>query len=137
MNEAERRFGKLKKLPKSLSLFDLPNDTARIYIRYSKVHGRKQSFYGLRYEDLKQLEGLNSFICFIWDTQREPLFIPFAEFEDIFRELTPASDGQYKAQIFHQSDQNELYIRSPDFLAFSINGSVSWRLSQATGSQIS
>jgi len=78
--EIEKRFGKLNKLPKSLSLFDLSNNTARIYIRYSKIHPRKRSFYGLREEDLKQLEGFNSFICFIWDTQEEPLFISFIEF---------------------------------------------------------
>jgi len=110
LKETERRFGNLKKLPQSLSLFDLPNEIARIYIRYSKVHGGNKSFYGLRDEDLKQLEGFNSFICFIWDIQKEPLFIPFSEFEDIFQELTPASDGQYKLQIYHQPDQNELYI---------------------------
>ncbi|MEZ4793645.1 MAG: hypothetical protein R2783_09330, partial [Gelidibacter sp.] len=122
--EIERRFGKLKKLPNSLSLFDLPNDTARIYIRYSKVHGRNQSFYGLREEDLKQLEGLNSFICFIWDSLKEPLFIPFAEFEEIFHFLTPASDGQYKAQIFHQADQNELYLANAG--RFNVESFFGW-----------
>ena len=124
LKEAERRFGKLKKLSKSLSLFDFSNDSARIYIRYSKVHKRNQSFYGLRNEDLKQLEGLNSFICFIWDTQNEPLFIPFSEFEDIFHELTPASDGQYKVQIYHQLDQNELYIANAG--KFNIESFFGW-----------
>lgn len=110
LNELEKRFGKLKKLPKSYSLFDLPNSTARIYVRYSKIHRREHSFYGLRDKDLNQLGGLNSFICFIWDQQKEPIFIPYSEFEDVFREITPASDGQYKAHIFHQPEQNELYI---------------------------
>ncbi|PJA51645.1 MAG: hypothetical protein CO167_12935, partial [Candidatus Marinimicrobia bacterium CG_4_9_14_3_um_filter_48_9] len=75
IDELERRFGKLKKLPKSLSLFDFPNGKVRVYIRYSKTHGSNQTFYGLRKEDLKQLEGKNSFICFIWDSQSEPLFL--------------------------------------------------------------
>lgn len=122
--ELEKRFGKLIKLPKSLSLFDLPNNTARLYIRYSKIHGKKQSFYGLRSDDLKQLEGLNSFICFIWDTQNEPLFIPFAEFEDIFKEIDPAQDGQYKVQIYHQIEQNELYIAQAG--RFNVESFLGW-----------
>ena len=48
LNELEERYGKLKKLPNSLSLFDVAEGSSRIYVRYSKVHGRNQSFYGLR-----------------------------------------------------------------------------------------
>lgn len=125
VNGIEKRFGKLKKLPKSNSLFDFPHDRARIYIRYSRIHqGRNQSFYGLRNEDLKQLEGFNSFICFVWNAQKDPLFIPFSEFEEIFGELTPASDGQFKVQIFHQIDQNELYIANAG--RFNIESFFGW-----------
>ncbi len=101
LKNLEERYGSLKKLPNSLSLFEIGDGAFRIYIRYSKVHSRNQSFYGIRKEDLKQLDGFNSVICFLWDTQTEPLFIPYQEFEDVFSILEPALDGQIKAQIFH------------------------------------
>jgi len=123
LQEIESQFGKLKKLPRSLSLYDL-SDAARIYIRYSKVHNGNHSFYGLRAEDLKHLEGLNSFLCFLWDKQKEPLFIPFAEFEDVFKELTPANDGQFKVHIFLGQEQTELYISNAG--RFNIEGFFGW-----------
>ena len=99
LKNIEARYGKLKKFPNSLSLFEIGDGVCRIYIRYSKVHSRNQSFYGIRKEDLKQLDGFNSVICFLWDIQKEPLFIPYSEFEEVFSVLEPASDGQIKAQI--------------------------------------
>ncbi len=117
------KYGKLKKLPGSLSLYEIGNGVARIYIRYSKVHSRNQSFYGLRKDDLKQLEGFNSVICFLWNTQTEPAFIPYPDFEEIFNSLTPASDGQYKAQIYHDGE-NELYIANAG--RFNIEGFIGW-----------
>jgi hypothetical protein len=119
------RYGKLKPLPGSLSLFEIGESLARIYIRYSKVHDKNQTFYGLRKEDLKQLEGVNSVICFLWNTQTEPIFIPFSEFEDVFSSLTPASDGQYKAQIY-QDDSTELYIANAG--RFNIDGFYGWHI---------
>jgi len=110
LNELTKRYGNPKKLNNSLSLFDLGEGALRIYIRYSKVHGGNKSFYGLRFEDLKQLEGVNSIICFLWDTQSEPLFVPFEDFEDIFNSINPASDGQFKVQLYHSIDALELYI---------------------------
>lgn len=111
------------------SLFDLSNDLTRIYIRYSKIHGGKRSFYGLRDKDLNQLEGLNSFICFIWDKQKSPVFLPFYKFEEIFSELKPASDGQYKVQIFHHNDQTEIYI--PEAGRFNIESFFGWNFFEA------
>ena len=125
LNELEKRYGKLKKLPDSLSLFDLGEGSLRIYIRYSKVHGRSQSFYGLRNGDLKQLEGINSVICFLWDNQHEPLFIPFSEYEDVFNSLEPASDGQFKAQIYHNLDPLELYIANAG--RFNVEAFIGWK----------
>src|SRR3954471_11972976 len=110
LQELQIRFGKLKKLPNSNSLFEIGEGLLRIYIRYSKIHSRNQTFYGIRKEDLKQLDGFNSVICFLWDSQKEPLFVPYYEFEEIFSELEPASDGQIKAQIYLESDATELYI---------------------------
>lgn len=123
LNELTRKYGKLKQLSGSLSLFEIGGGSARIYIRYSKIHGRNQSFYGLRKEDLKQLEGFNSVICFLWANQTEPVFIPFADFEDVFSSLTPASDGQFKCQIYH-GDGIELYIANAG--RFSIEGYFGW-----------
>ncbi|HDL02870.1 MAG TPA: hypothetical protein ENH25_01915, partial [candidate division Zixibacteria bacterium] len=117
------KYGKPKKLAQSLSLYEIGNGVARIYIRYSRIHNKNKSFYGLRKEDLKRLEGFNSVICFLWDTQTEPAFIPYADFEEIFSSLTPASDGQYKVQIYHNGE-NELYIANAG--RFNIEGFIGW-----------
>lgn len=124
INDLEKKCGRLKKMPNSLSLYEIGAGTVRIYIRYSKVHGRNQSFYGLRYNDLKQLEGLNSVIVFLWDNQSEPLFIPYSEFEEVFNSLEPATDGQFKVQIYHNLDQLEIYIANAG--RFNVEGFIGW-----------
>jgi hypothetical protein len=124
LENLEKRFGKLKKFSTSYSLFDLGENSLRMYIRYSKVHEKKQSFYGLRKEDLLQLEGKNSIICFLWDAQIEPLFVPFSEFEEVFNSLQPASDGQFKVQVFHGQDSLELYIANAG--RFNVENFVGW-----------
>src|SRR5436190_5952116 len=124
LKDLEDRYGKLKKLPNSLSLFEIGNGLCRIYIRYSKVHSRNQSFYGIRKEDLKQLDGFNSIICFLWDTQKEPLFLPYSEFEEVFTVLEPATDGQIKAQIFQEKDSTELYLANAG--RFNVEALVGW-----------
>lgn len=123
LEQLKSRYGKPKQLPGSLSLFEIGDGLYRIYVRYSKVHARNRTFFGLRQDDLKQLEGFNSVICFLWDTQTEPIFIPFTEFEDIFHALTPASDGQYKVQIY-PDDETELYIANAG--RFNIEGFYGW-----------
>ncbi len=123
LEQLKSRYGKPKQLPGSLSLFEIGDGLARIYIRYSKIHPRNRTFFGLRQDDLKQLEGFNSVICFLWDTQPEPIFIPFSDFEDIFNILTPASDGQFKAQIY-PNDETELYIANAG--RFNVEGFYGW-----------
>ena len=123
LEQLTSKYGKPKLLPGSLSLFEIGNGLARIYIRYSKIHGRNQAFYGLRQEDLKQLEGFNSVICFLWNNQTEPVFIPFSDFEEVFNTLTPASDGQFKAQIY-QDDGIEFYLANAG--RFNIEGFCGW-----------
>ncbi len=110
LSEFRNRFGRLHRLGKSLSLFEVGDGAARIYIRYSKVHSKRKTFFGLRKEDLLQLEGHKSFICFLWNNQQEPLFIPYSDYEDIFREISPASDGQYKAHVYLQEEGDEFFI---------------------------
>lgn len=122
--ELKNRFGRLTKLPNSLSLFEIGEGMCRIYIRYSKVHSRNQSFYGIRKEDLRQLDGFNSVICFLWDTASEPLFVPYNEFEEIFSVLEPASDGQIKAQIYQEPDGTELYIANAG--RFNVESFIGW-----------
>jgi len=125
LRELKERFGRLSKLGKSQSLYELGNGAARIYIRYSKVHERGQTFYGLRKEDLQQLEGHPSLMCFIWDNQTEPLFLPYADYEDVFKSTTPASDGQYKVQVYIQDAGNELYIANAG--RFNVESYFGWQ----------
>lgn len=65
-------------------------------------------FYGLRKVDLNSLEGRCGILCFLWDGQPEPLFVPFSEFEDVFTELSPANDAA--------ADQRRSAARSLRFL---------------------
>ncbi|GAB4298708.1 MAG: hypothetical protein Kow0098_24350 [Ignavibacteriaceae bacterium] len=56
---------------------------------------------------MKKLEGTNSVICFLWDNQKEPIFIPFSDYEEIFSQINPAADGQFKAQIYLGKESSE------------------------------
>src|SRR5436189_5862162 len=100
-NLAER-YGAVRKLENSQSLFELHDSRVRLYLRYSKVHGRNQTFYGLREDDLRQLQGHPSVICLLWNEQAVPLLIPFSNYEDVFQTVNAATDGQYKAQVYLQ-----------------------------------
>ena len=110
LKEITHRLGRLHKLGKSQSLYEVGDGAARIYIRYSKIHSKGQTFYGLRKEDLQQLNGYISIICFLWNNQVEPLFVNYSDYEDIFRAISPASDGQYKVQVYIKKEGSELYI---------------------------
>ena len=105
-----KRFGDLHKIKGSESLFTIGEDAARIYIRYSKVHPGGRTFFGLREVDLRQLEGHNAFLCFLLDDGSAPLFVPYGDFEEIFRNAQTASDGQYKVQLLSRNDGIDLYI---------------------------
>jgi hypothetical protein len=103
-------LGELHKLPHSQSLFSVGDDAARIYLRYSRVHERRHAFFGLREVDLRQLEGHNAFVCFFLDDGSPPLFVPYADFEEVFRGAEVASDGQYKVYLYSQHDALELAV---------------------------
>lgn len=124
LKELSQRYGAIHKLAGSLSLYELGDGAARVYIRYSKVHSKNQTFYGLREEDLRTLEGYPSVICFLWDNQEEPLFIPLTDYEDVFQSTTPARDGQYKAQVYLQSTGTELYIAGAG--RFNVDAYFGW-----------
>jgi len=110
LHDLGERFGTLQKIAGSQSLFILGDDAARIYVRYSRVHEGGGTFFGLRELDLRQLEGRNAFICFLVDDGSPPLFVPYPDFEEVFRAAQPASDGQYKAQLISQHGTLELYV---------------------------
>jgi hypothetical protein len=125
LTELRKRFGYLRKLEHSNSLYDVGNGDARIYIRYSKVHARNSAFYGLRREDLQTLQGHPSLVCFLCEGREDPLFIRFADYEDIFQSLTPASDGQFKAQIYFRNGAAELCLARAG--RFNLEGQVGWQ----------
>src|SRR5437762_1113441 len=108
--ELRARFGNIRKLSGSQSMYVIGDDAARVYFRYSKVHAGKRPFYGLRAQDLRELEGHPSVICLLWEGQSEPIVIPFAEYEEVFNSVSPASDGQYKVQLLFQETDTNLYI---------------------------
>lgn len=110
LQELRQQFGELHKLPESQSLFVIGDDAARIYYRYSKLHDARRTFFGLREIDLQRLEGHNSFLCLQLDDGSDPVFIPYADFEEIFHASEPASDGQYKVQLFTNAQTKELYV---------------------------
>jgi hypothetical protein len=116
------RFGELRKLEGSESLFALGDDAARLYIRYSRVHPGGRTFFGLRDVDLRQLEGHNSFLCFLFDDGSAPVFVPYADFEEIFRNAQVAEDGQYKVQLRSDRNSREMYIARQG--RFNIEGYV-------------
>lgn len=124
LDEVKRRFGVPRKLENSESLYEICEGKGRLYFRYSKKHPRNRTFFGLRKIDLQALEGHVGVICFFWDGQREPLFVPFGEFEDVFATLTPASDGQYKAQVYEQEGGTELYLANAG--RFSVESYLGW-----------
>lgn len=124
LNELTTRFGAFRKLENSQSLFDVADGTLRIYIRYSKSHSDKRTFCGLRAVDLRQLEGVPSVLCLLSDGFDEPLLIPYAEFEEVFRSLVPANDGQFKAQIFVTNEITELYIANAG--RFTVESYFGW-----------
>ena len=114
----------LRKLPGSQSLYEDRQTSARIYIRYSKVHGNDRTFFGLRTVDLRELEGRPAVICFLWDGQPAPLLVPYASFEEVFAGVKPANDGQYKVQVYLDPTATELYI--PSAGRFNVEGYFGW-----------
>jgi len=115
------RFGELRQLQASKSLFVIGQEAAHIYLRYSRLHERRSAFFGLRKIDLAQLEGRNAFICFFTDDGFKPHFVPYADFEQVLRQSPVAADGQYKVQVlFGEANTRELYI--PHVGRFNIDG---------------
>ena len=124
LEQLKARFGQPKKLEGTQSLFDIGSGVARLYVRYSKLHSSHATFYGLRREDLLELQGHRSYLCFLWDGQIEPLIVPFSEFEDVFQNQQPANDGQFKVQVLIQKESLDLYIARAG--RFNVESYVGW-----------
>jgi hypothetical protein len=124
LENLRKRFGPPRKLENSESLLEIADGRARLYFRYSKRHPQNRTFFGLRKIDLQLLEGHNSLLCFAWEDQLEPMFVPFEEFEEIFATLTPANDGQYKVQVYEQDGGTELYIANAGI--FNVDSYLGW-----------
>lgn len=122
--DLSQKFGQVEKFGDSQSLYRITGSNIHVYIRYSKTHPNGKTFYGLRHKDLQLLEGQPSILCFLWDGQKEPLLIPFSEYEDVFRSSTPAEDGQYKAQVIPSDETTELYIARAG--RFNVDGFLGW-----------
>jgi hypothetical protein len=104
------RFGETIALVGSRSLFSAANGRLIIYARYSKVHGDRSTFYGLRIKDLDRIRGLNAFIALLWNGQTEPLLLPLDKFWPVFASSPVGADGQIKVQILMTSVGTELYV---------------------------
>lgn len=126
LNGLEKRYGCVHKLARSQSLFDVGDGALRVYFRYSSVHNNSKTFYGLRKEDLRQLEGHPSVICFLWNNQEEPLCLPYADYEEVFHSVQPAIDGQYKVQIYFTKQGTELYLARAG--RFNIDAHFGWEV---------
>jgi hypothetical protein len=110
LDDLRHRFGDIRKLKGGESLFAIGDEAARIYFRYSKVHAGARTFFRLREVDLRQLEGYNSFLCFLLDDGSPPLFLPYSDFEEVFANAQPARDGQYRVQLTNRANTLELYV---------------------------
>ena len=124
-----QRFGQVRKLKGSRSLFVVGDEAARIYFRYSKVHERGRTFFGLREADLRVLEGQNAYLCFLTDDGSAPIFIPYADFEEVFHNAETAKDGQYKAQLYKE-DTLQLYVARQG--RFNVEGYVGLQTLEAS-----
>jgi hypothetical protein len=135
VEELSRRFGSWRQLQNSKSLFEVGKNDVRLYFRYSKKHPGNRTFFGLRKVDLQSLEGHRGVLCFFWDDQREPLFVPYEQFEEVFAGLGPAGDGQIKAQVYEQVGGTELYLANAG--RFNVESYMGWSyletLIQASG----
>jgi len=76
LDELGRRLGSLRKLGSGQSLYANQDDSVRVYIRYSKLHERGRTFYGLRQEDLREFAGPTLFCVLPVDTRKTHLSFP-------------------------------------------------------------
>lgn len=108
--EVERRAGQVHSLPGSRSLFRAGDSGPLLYVRYSKVHEGRGTFYGLREQDLLALDGHEALVVFLWSSSELPLMLPWDQFSGLVRGTPIANDGQRKAQVRIALDAVSLYL---------------------------
>ena len=118
------RFGELHKIPASQSLFSIGDDAAVIYVRYSKVHDLGRTFFGLRSTDLRQLEGRNSFLCFLLDNGSPPVFVPVRRFRGGFSICRAGRRRTIQSATLVTAKRTELYIARQG--RFNVEGFVGY-----------
>ena len=123
------RFGEVRKVKGSESLFIVGNDAAHIYFRYSKVHARGRTFFGLRESDLRLLGGQNAFLCFLLDDGSPPLFVPYADFEEVFMAPSPRKMGSIRRSS--SRDRASASYTSPAEAASTSKGTLALKPSNA------
>ena len=52
------------------------------------------------------------------------MIVPYRDYEQVFQSVSPANDGQYKAQVLLQESGDELYIAQAG--RFNIEGNLGW-----------
>lgn len=108
------KYGEMRRVGGSLTLYHIPSIDTLFYFRYSKIHlsntSRAWAFYGLRKEDIALLHGKKSFICFITDNEENNIFIPFHHYESLFLDVLPSLDGQYKTNLYIKPTGREIYF---------------------------
>ncbi len=114
LERLNEKFGELRRIGSGYSLYWIAATDTYIYFRYSKLSQvskvSERAFYGLRQEDIKQIFGKKSFICFVWDKPNSPIVIPFADFEGYFAGVQPSNDGQYKTLLYVKPTGTEIYF---------------------------
>src|SRR5437660_8153981 len=75
IDDLRQRFGVVRKLKGSESLFAIGDEAARIYFRYSKVHAGGRTFFGLRDLDCVNSRGITRF--FVSSSMTAPLLFFF------------------------------------------------------------
>ena len=104
------KCGLLAGLPGSRTLFETPGGAVRIYVRYSKLHGRNQGFFGLRKVDIDRIADRPSVVCFVIEGRSVPIIVPYSALVDALPNASLSPDGQYKASLFTKDNSFELHI---------------------------
>ena len=114
LQKLSKKYGEVKKVGKSLSLFMISSIDTIVYFRYSKITSVSanvtKAFYGLRKEDLDVMKGKQSFICLLTDDEDKNLLLPFRQFESYFSYIKPSKDDQFKTMVFFNPQGTDLYF---------------------------
>ena len=112
--ELTKRYGEMRRVGVSRTLYHVPSIDTLFYFRYSKIHApntnRAWAFYGLRKEDVAMLHGKKSYICLMVDNDKDNVFIPFHHYESFFLDALPSLDGQYKTNLYFKPTGREVYF---------------------------